>query len=145
MVWNWIFKRLFTPKRVASMIKNNTPVIAEAMKESIQSVLEDEDIAGMLIQYTDELYNRYLGKSGKLWSTIGGVQKGINYAVEGEMQQLNPFSMFLEDGELSMTGLVKGILSQALKGGSLGTQQQSQRLHGSDGSTPGRTPNMQPI
>jgi len=117
MVWNWIFKRLFTPKRVASMIKNNTPIIADAMKDSIQSVLEDEEIAGMLIQYTDEIYNRYLGKSGKLWSTIGGFQKGINSTIDGEMQQLNPFSQFLEDGELSMSGLVKGILSQALRGG----------------------------
>jgi len=143
MVWNWIFKRLFTPKRVASLIKNNTPVIAEAMKDSIQTVLEDEEIAGMLIQYTDEVYNRYLGKAGKLWATIGGVQKGINYAVQGEIQQLNPFSQFLEDGELSMSGLVKGILSQALSG-RFGAQQQPQG-RGSPGSTPGRTPNMQPI
>ena len=145
MVWNWIFKRLFTPKRVASMIKNNTPIIADAMKDSIQSVLEDEEIAGMLIQYTDEIYNRYLGKSGKLWSTIGGFQKGINSTIDGEMQQLNPFSQFLEDGELSMSGLVKGILSQALRGESKQQQPQGQQGHGSPGSTPGRTPNMQPI
>ena len=138
MVLDWIFKRLFTPKRVASLIKNNQIVIAEAMKDSIQDVLEDEAIAGMVIQYTDQVYNRYLGKSGKLWSTIGGVQKGINYAVEGEAEKLNPFSGLIdEDGELSLAGLVKGFLAQSFKGNS---PQQRQ------GSPQGRgTPNMQPI
>lgn len=141
MVVDWIFKRLFTPKRVASIIKNNQVVLAEVMKDSIQDVLEDEDIAGMVIQYTDQIYNRYLGKSGKLWSTIGGSQKGINYAVQGEMDKLNPFAGLIDsEGELSLAGLVKGILSQALSG-SMGVQQQRQ---GSPGQT-GRTPNMQPI
>jgi len=138
MVWNWIFKRLFTPKRVASLIKNNTPIIAEAMKDSIQSVLEDEAIAGMVIQYTDEVYNRYLGKSGKLWSTIGGVQKGINYAIEGEAEKLNPFSGLINaEGEISLAGLVKGFLAQSFKGNSPQQRQGSPRGGG--------TPNMQPI
>jgi len=140
MVWNWIFKRLFTPKRVASLIKNNQGEITEMMKDSIQGVLEDEEIASMVIQYTDSIYNRYLGQSGKLWSTVGGVQKGINSTIDGEMQQFNPLSAFLEDGELSMSGLVKGILSQALRG--RGSHQ------GSPQGTPGsqnRTPNMQRI
>jgi len=141
MVWNWVFKRLFTPKRVASLIKNNQIVISELMKDSIQDVLEDEEIAGMVIQYSDTIYSRYLGKSGKLWSTIGGVQKGINYAVEGEIgQQFNPFSNFLEDGELSLAGLVKGFLSNAFK--NRGISQGSPQ--GTPGST-NRTPNMQRI
>jgi len=141
MVWNWVFKRLFTPKRVASMIKNNQIVISEMMKDSVQDVLEDEEIAGMVIQYSDTIYNRYLGKSGKLWSTIGGVQKGINYAVEGELgEQFNPFSNFLEDGELSLAGLVKGFLSNAFK--NRGIPQGSPQ--GIPGST-NRTPNMQRI
>jgi len=141
MVWNWIFKRLFTPKRVASLIKNNQGEITELMKDSIQHVLEDEEIASMVIQYTDTIYNRYLGKSGKLWSTVGGVQKGINSTIQGEMQQFNPLNAFLEDGELSMSGLVKGILSQALRGKITLPQ-------GSPQGTPGsmnRTPNMQRI
>lgn len=140
MFLNWVFKRLFTPKRIASVIKNNQVVIAEAMKESIHNVLEDEDVAAHLIQYTDEIYNRYLGKSGKLWSTIGGVQKGINYAVQGEADKLNPFAALInEEGELSLAGLVKGVLSQAL-GGSRGTPQRQ----GSPGQTK-RIPDMQPI
>ena len=141
MVWNWIFKRLFTPERVVSLIKNNQIVISEMMKDSVQDVLEDEEIAGMVIQYSDSIYSRYLGKSGKLWSTIGGLQKGINFAVEGEIgEQLNPFSNFLEDGELSLAGIVKGILSNALT--SRGSPQGSP--HATPGST-NRTPNMQRI
>jgi len=138
MVWNWVFKRLFTPKRVASLIKNNQVIIAEAMKDSIQDVLEDQEIASMLIQYTDEVYNRYLGKSGKLWSTIGGVQKGINYAIDGEAEKLNPFSGLIgEDGEISLAGLVKGFLAQSFKGNSPQQRQRSPQGRG--------TPNMQPI
>jgi len=140
MVWNWIFKRLFTPKRVGSLIKNNQVVIAEAMKDSIHDVLQDNDVAAHLIQYTDEIYNRYLGKSGKLWSTIGGVQKGVNYAVQGEMDQLNPFSGLIdEDGEISLAGLVKGFLAKGFM--KQGTQQ------GAPGSpsSSSRTPNMQRI
>jgi len=144
MVWNWIFKRLFTPKRVASLIKNNQGEIAELMKDSIQDVLEDQEIASMVIQYTDSIYNRYLGKSGKLWSTIGGSQKGLNYAIDGALEQQNPFKGFLEEGEISLSSIAKGILAQALRGGGipgLGSQ-------GSPSSSPGstnRTPNMQRI
>jgi len=111
------------------------------MKDSIQDVLEDEEIAKMVIQYSDTIYNRYLGKSGKLWGTIGGVQKGLNFAVEGEVgEQFNPFSNFLEDGELSLSGLVKGFLSNAFK--NRGIPQGSPQ--GTPGST-NRTPNMQRI
>ena len=142
MILDWIFKRLFTPKRVASLIKNNQVVIAEMMKSSIHDVLQDDEIAQHLIQYTDEVYNRYLGKSGKLWSSIGGAQKGINYAVQGEMDKLNPFQGFMDaDGEISLSGIVKGVLSQALRG--KGTQQPQGQ--GIPGSRSRGTPNMQPI
>jgi len=144
MVWNWVFKRLFTPKRVASLIKNNQGEITELMKDSIQGVLEDEEIAGMVIQYTDSIYNRYLGKSGKLWSTIGGAQKGINYAIDGALEQQNPFSGILDEGgELSLAGIAKSILAKALRGGSLGASPQGSP-QGSPGSR-NRTPNMQRI
>jgi len=144
MVWNWVFKRLFTPKRVASLIKNNQGEISELMKNSIQDVLEDEEIAGMMIQYTDSIYNRYLGKSGKLWSTIGGAQKGINYAIDGALEQQNPFSGILDEGgELSLAGIAKSILAKALRGGSQGRSPQGSP-QGSPGST-NRTPNMQRI
>lgn len=144
MVWNWVFKRLFTPKRVASLIKNNQGEIAELMKNSIQDVLEDEEIAGMMIQYTDSIYNRYLGKSGKLWSTIGGAQKGINYAIDGALEQQNPFSGILDEGgELSLAGIAKSILAKALRGGPQGRSPQGSP-QGSPGST-NRTPNMQRI
>jgi len=141
MVWNWIFKRLFTPTRVASLIKNNQVVISEAMKDSIQDVLEDEDIALGVIQYTDVIYNRYLGKSGKFWSTIGGVQKGIGYTIEGEAEKLNPFAGLIdEDGEISLAGLVKGFLAQTLSKGNSPQQQQ-----GAPRQSTNRIPNMQPI
>jgi len=138
MIWNWVFKRLFTPKRVGDLIKNNQVMIAEAMKDSIQDVLEDQEIASMLIQYTDQVYNRYLGKSGKLWSTIGGVQKGINYAMAEETDQLNPFAGLIdEDGELSLAGLVKGFLAKSFRGNSPQQRQRSPQGRG--------TPHMQPI
>jgi len=144
MVWNWIFKRLFTAKRVASLIKNNQGEIAELMKDSIQDVLEDQEIASMVIQYTDSIYNRYLGKSGKLWSTIGGAQKGINYAIDGAIEQQNPFKGFLDEGgDLSLAGIAKGILAQALRG--QGSPQGPPQGHGSPGRSSSRTPNMQRI
>lgn len=111
MVWNWLFKRLFTPKRIAYLIKSNQKAISEAMKDSIQDVLEDEEIAKMIITTTDHIYARYLGKGGKLWATIGGVQKGLNYQVEGEMEKLNPFSNLIQEGEdISLSSIAKGFV-----------------------------------
>jgi len=140
LVLDWIFKRLFTPKRVASLIKNNQVVIAEMMKDSVQDILEDEEIASMVIQYTDQVYNRYLGQSGKLWGSIGGHQKGINATVQGEMDKLNPLAGLIDgEGKLSLAGLVKGIFSQALSG-------QGSPPRGSPPQRSSRgTPNMQPI
>ena len=146
MVWNWVFKRLFTPKRVASLIKNNQGEIAELMKDSIQDVLEDQEIASMLVQYTDSIYNRYLGKSGKLWSTIGGSQKGLNYMIDGEMEKMNPFSGFVDgEGDISLSSIAKGILRQALSGTRQGSTQGSPQGSPQGGRSSSRTPNMQRI
>ncbi len=111
------------------------------MKDSIQDVLEDEEIAEMIITYTDTIYNRYLGKSGKFWSTIGGIQTKINYDAEKEIQQLNPLSGFIDDkGEISITGIIKGILGQARRGNI--PQQQQPRF---TPQTSKGTPLMKPI
>jgi len=111
MVLNWIMKRVLTPKRVEYLIKSNQKVISEAMKDSVQDLLEDQDIGLMVIAYTDQIYARYLGKGGKLWSTIGGVQGGINRQVDREMDKMNPFAGILDGGEeLSLSSIAKGFL-----------------------------------
>lgn len=138
MVWNWIFERLLTPERVTDLIKKNQPAITSALKDSIVEVLEDEDIAKGIIAYTDGIYGRYLGKGGKLWSTIGGVQKGINTTIEGQAEQVNPLlGLFEGNTELSLSGLVKGVISKALSG-----NRGQQRQNISSRPISGTVPNM---
>ena len=140
MVWNWILKKIVSPERIIYLIKNNQEVITENMKDIIQDVLEDQETTSMIIQYIDNIYNRYLGKSGKFWSTIGGYQRNLDYTMEKEIQQVNPLSGFIDDkGEISLSGIVKGILSQAVRG-NISQQQQEFPPQTSRG-----TPLMKPI
>jgi len=141
MVWNWIFKRLFTEERVGYLIKKNEVVISEVMKNSIIDILEDEEIALGIVQYTDQIYNRYMGKSGKLWGTLSGAQKGLN-AMDITPGSGNPLVGILKGEEtFSISGIFKQIALGFL------TKQQP-------GTSPGPgipsgssrvTPNMRPL
>lgn len=141
MVLDWIFKRLITPERVGDLIKNNQVVITEALKDSIKEILEDEEIAQGVVMYTDGIYNRYLGKSGKLWGTLGGVQKGVNYAIQGEIDQKNPIAAFLnEDEGFNIAGIFKKVALNFLT-----PKQPGSGSRGSPSQGTRRTPNMQRI
>ena len=115
------------------MIKNNQVVITEALKDSIKEILEDEEIAQGVVSYTDGIYNRYLGKSGKLWGTLGGVQKGVNYAIQGEVDKANPLTALLNEEEgFNIAGIFKKVALNFLTpkqpgGGSLGSPGGSRR------------------
>ena len=79
--FDWLARRLFKPENIEPLI--DTLMERVNVKNQILEALADEEVAAGVTAYTDALYGRYLGKSGKLWSSIGGIQKGINHQGEG--------------------------------------------------------------
>ena len=86
-------------------------------KETVISVLEDEDIAQGVVAYGDALFQRY---SGKFWSSIGGKQKGLNYAIQGATENALP-DILDADGMPSLSKIISlgamKFLSGSLGGG----------------------------
>jgi len=139
-VFDWFWKRVFTTKRVGFLIEKAMPNIEIHIKEMAHNLLSDEELAKHLTLYGDALYNRY---SKMFWGTIGGRQKGLNSAVEGEIQNLNPLThIFDDDGNISLSGIIKGFLRGEFKGlgSGGGSPLQPQALSGQRS-----TPNMQRI
>jgi len=139
-MFDWFWKRLFTTKRVGFLIEKAMPNIEIHIKEMAHNLLSDEELAEHITLYGDALFNRY---AGKFWGTIGGKQKGLNSAVDQEIQELNPLThIFDDDGNISLSGIVKGFLRGEFKGfgSSGGSLTQPQAL-----SERRSTPNMQRI
>ena len=113
-MFEWLIKRVFSEKNVGYLMEKANPLMREAIKteakEAILNVLEDEEIAAGLTQYGDALFARY---SKKFWGSVGGVQKGLNYAVAGAQDDLGIFD---EDGGISISGIIKGALTGKFKG-----------------------------
>lgn len=118
-------------------MKQAMPHMEEEVKNMIHKLLEDEDIAKHMTMYTDMFYNRY---EKKFWGTIGGLQKGVNSAVNAEVEAANPLSqIFDEEGNISLSSIVKGFIQRGFSGGGgipPGQQGLSERR---------TTPNMQRI
>lgn len=115
--FDWIGSKIISDKTLDSLIEKaldrGTPIIKERLhsyvKDEIQNVLEDEEIAAGLIQYTDAIYARY---QKKFFGAIGGTQKGINATTEG----LNPLSQIVdEDGNFSLSRILGLAMSGGLK------------------------------
>jgi hypothetical protein len=110
-VFQWLWKRIFSEKNLGFLYEQVRPLIVEDMtylvKDTIQNVMEDEEVAEWVTKYGDGLYDRY---SKKFWGTIGGLQKGLNFS----MQQENPLNILDEDGNLSLSGIIKGVISGKL-------------------------------
>jgi len=96
-------------------MKQATPYMEIELKNMIHNILEDEDIAKHATMYTDMFYQRY---EKKFWGTIGGQQKGINSAVNAEVEAANPLSQIFDaDGNISLSSIVKGFISRGFSGG----------------------------
>ena len=113
---NWIFKRLFNDENLGYAIEKVKPYLREAIhseaKELAIKLLEDEDIAYGVNQYStalgDHLFARY---KKKFFTTLGGMQKGINYAVAGATNGgENPILGVLQGGEIDLTKIVTSFL-----------------------------------
>lgn len=111
-------RTIFSDKTVAFLIEKAEPYLAEKMselaKETILNTLEDEEIAGAVIQYGDALYDRY---QKKFWGQIGGMQKGLNYAAE----KANPLAEIIDsEGNISLANIIRGVLSGGFKSAAAG-------------------------
>jgi hypothetical protein len=56
----------------------------------------------------DAIYDRY---TKKFWGSIGGMQKGLNF----QMQGMNPLeNLFDKEGNFSLSGLIKTIAQRSM-------------------------------
>ena len=121
-MWEWLIKRVFSEKNVGYLMEKATPFMREAIKteakQAIIGVLEDPEIAEGLTTYGDALFARY---SKKFWGSIGGKQKGLNYAVAGATQDIGIFD---EEGNISIASIIKTAMTGGFKnllgGGGMG-------------------------
>jgi hypothetical protein len=133
-MFNWLIKRILSPKRLNELIETTWPTIeklvsersSDIVKATIHKTLEDPEIGEHVVQYTDAIYDRYLGKGGKLWASIGGRQKGLNAAMD-KVNPMNALDQLVdEDGNFSIAGAIKGYLRGAF------TQNPSNQERGSE-------------
>lgn len=106
-MFNWIYKRIFSDERVKDLVQRAQPYLIETMKDSVQAVLEDEEIASAVVGYGDMLYDRY---HKKFFGAVGGVTGGINQQID----KLNPISnLFDNKGRFQAKNLIGMVLSGA--------------------------------
>ncbi len=90
-----------------------SPFMREAIKteakEAIIGVLEDPEIAAGLTQYGDALFSRY---SKKFWGSIGGKQKGLNFAVADAAQDVGIFD---DEGNISIASIIRTAMTGGFK------------------------------
>lgn len=137
-MFNWLFKRLFSPERVGYLVKLAEPHIQEQIdlyaKDMVIGLLSDEEIASALNQYSKTLVDtRYHEVMQKFGGFLGGTQKGINAQIGQQIDSINPLANIVdEEGNFSLTNIVKMFL-----GGKLLPTQQPQAVSGYSG---GRRP-----
>jgi len=117
--FDWLFKRLFTKKRIQYLTNQFKEEIN--LKHQVMDVLSDEEIAQNVIGYSDAIYDRYFGKSGKLWGSLGGIQKGIN-AQNGDNGMPFDFSLLENLDNLSLASLVRIYMASKMGNPSTPTQ-----------------------
>ena len=131
-MFKWLFKKIFTEENISEALEIARPQIRQLIEEeassmaktTIHDILSDEEIGAHVAAYTDNIYNRYLGKGGKFWGSIGGMTKGINYEIGEQMDSMNPLSGILDnEGNLNFSGIVKSIIANAFRGQATETPQ----------------------
>lgn len=118
IVFNWLWKRVFSDENVGFLIKKADPhvtnYVVTKVKEATFILMEDPEFHAWLTQMGDAYYDRYMKKING-W--IGGKQKGINYAVNGAIENLNPLAGVMdEDGNFSLSMAIKTFMSGAFRG-----------------------------
>jgi hypothetical protein len=112
-VFDWLWKRILSEKNLGYAYQKLRPVViadmASNLKMSLISVLEDEELAAALADYGDALIK---GRMQIVYSSLGGKQKGLNYALQGEsiLDQLVD-----EEGRPNLAGILKAVFSGGLK------------------------------
>jgi hypothetical protein len=126
MVFDWLWKRILSEKNLGFAYQKLRPVLiadmASNLKMSLISVLEDEELAAALADYGDALVK---GRLQVVYSSLGGKQKGLNFALQGEsiLDQLVD-----EEGRPNLAGILKAVFSGGLRnvlGGSGGSPPRS--------------------
>lgn len=137
-MWKWLIKRIINEDNVEYFINLAKPYLGDIARDMAVEILEDENIIRGVVELGDGLYERY---RGKIFSTLGGVQSGINRGLNAEIKGNNPIAGFIENPEgFSVTNIFKKLalgFLQKQKGGSTPQSQTTNR--------PGRTPEMKPI
>ena len=118
-MFNWLWKRVFSDKNVGFLIEKADPYVTKYMvskiKEATFILMEDPEFHSWLAAMGAMYYKRYMGKING-W--LGGKQKGINYAIDGAMENLNPLAGVIDDdGNFSLGNAIKMFMSGAFRGG----------------------------
>jgi hypothetical protein len=112
-VFDWLWKRVLSEKNLGYAYQKLRPVViadmASNLKESLITVLEDEELAAALADYGDALVK---GRLQVVYSSLGGKQKGLNFALQGEsiLDQLVD-----EEGRPNLAGILKAVFSGGLR------------------------------
>lgn len=102
-MFDWLYRRI-----ARGVIAN---ISTDDLKPIIQGFLSDEEVQKGLFQFTDAFYDRY---RNKVMGTLGGLQKGVNYAVEGA----NPLSSIIDSrGHISLKGIIPMLAGGLFSGG----------------------------
>ena len=112
---DWIASKIFSEKTLDSLIEKLEPRIQGQLdvyaKQTVVTLLEDEEIARGLITYLDAIYGRY---QKKFFGAIGGTQKGINATMQN--LDINPLATIIdEDGNFNLRQALGFFLSGGLK------------------------------
>ena len=120
---SWLMRRLFNEKNVGYLYQIVRPIIQEDLgemaKEAVIELLQDEEVATGVASYADAIVDR---EKKRVFGTIGGLQKGINYAAppQGGGGGLPDFDIVDEDGNISLSKGIHWYLKNRSKLGSGG-------------------------
>lgn len=109
-----MWRRVLSEKNLASAYEKVRPVImadlASNLKEQVFTLLEDEEVASMLSDYGDAFVK---GRMQTFWGSVGGRQRGLNYA----LAEVNPLdNLVTDEGGINLAGIIRMLLSGGFKG-----------------------------
>jgi len=122
-MFQWLWKRVFSDRNVGFLMQKAEPYmskfIVERVKEATFTLMEDEEFNAWLTHMGDAYYNRYMSK---FQGWIGGKQKGINFAVDGAIDNANPLNAIMDDeGNFSLSKAIRTFMSGSFKGFGVGS------------------------
>ena len=83
-------------------------ISADDLKPLVEGFLSDPEVAKGMIAFTDSLYDRY---KLKVLGSLGGLQKGMNYATA----EANPLGNIIDSrGHISLKGILPILLEKLM-------------------------------